>query len=123
VHRYPLHSRWYQDVLGLASAHGGDEYEMLTSDGQLVLQLHNAEAHEHGHLFRPELPRTGNGVAVWFETDAFDEIAERVHEARAEVLLDVHVNPLAHHHEMWLRDLDGYLVVLSSPYDPGLAPT
>jgi catechol 2,3-dioxygenase-like lactoylglutathione lyase family enzyme len=117
----PDASRWYQDVLGLVSAHGGHEYEMLMSDGQLVLQLHHADAHEHGHLFRPELPRTGNGVAVWFETEALTDVAKRVHEARADVLLDVHVNPLAHHREMWLRDLDGYLVVLSSPYDPTLA--
>ena len=29
-------SRWYQDVLGLASGHGGDEYEMLLFDGDLV---------------------------------------------------------------------------------------
>lgn len=109
-------SQWYQDVLGLTSAHGGDEYEMLLSNGALVLQLHGAEVHEHSHLFRPEMPRTGNGVALWFETDEFTGVAERVHVGGAEILLDVHVNPSAHHHEMWLRDLDGYLVIISSPY-------
>jgi len=25
------------------------------------------------------------------------------------------VNPNAHHHELWLRDADGYVVVLASP--------
>jgi len=28
----------------------------------------------------------------------------------------VHVNPLAHHRELWLRDPEGYVVVVSSPY-------
>ncbi|HUF99312.1 MAG TPA: VOC family protein [Ilumatobacter sp.] len=113
-------SRWYQDVLGLTSAHGGDEYEMLMSDGHLVLQLHHADTQHHDHLFSRELPRTGNGVAVWFESDTLPEVAERAHASRAEVLLDVHVNPQAHHSEIWLRDLDGYLVVVSSPFDPSI---
>ena len=33
-------SRWYQQLLGLASDHGGPEYERLLADGELVLQLH-----------------------------------------------------------------------------------
>ena len=33
-----------------------------------------------------------------------------------EVVEDVHVNPLARHREIWLRDPDGYVVVVSSPY-------
>jgi hypothetical protein len=32
-------SRWYQALLGCESGHGGDEYEMLVSGGELVLQL------------------------------------------------------------------------------------
>ena len=111
-------SEWYQRVLGLVSAHGGDEYEMLTvgEHGPLVLQLHELDAHEHGHLARPDRPLGGNGVALWFETADFVAAAERVHGTDAVVLEDVHVNQLAHHLEIWLRDPDGYVVVLSSPY-------
>jgi hypothetical protein len=29
---------------------------------------------------------------------------------------DVHTNPNARHREIWLRDPDGYLVVLAEPY-------
>ena len=36
-------SRWYQQVLGAASGHGGPEYEQLLVGGQLVLQLHRLE--------------------------------------------------------------------------------
>ena len=112
----PGSSGWYQRVLGLESAHGGDEYEMLMSNGSLVLQLHELDAHEHPHLVHDGQPLGGNGVAVWFETAEFDAAAERVHGADAEVLEDVHVNPLAQHREIWLRDPDGYVVVISSPY-------
>jgi catechol-2,3-dioxygenase len=111
-------STWYQQVLGFESAHGGDEYEMLTSQGSLVLQLHELDTHEHPYLARRDEP-FGNGVAVWFETDQFDLAAARVHHARehtaVDVVEDVHVNPLAHHREIWIRDPDGYVVVVSSP--------
>jgi catechol 2,3-dioxygenase-like lactoylglutathione lyase family enzyme len=109
-------SDWYQRVLGFASAHGGDEYEMLTSDGVLVLQLHEIDVHEHPALLHDGQPLGGNGVAVWFDTATFDADVERVHSTDAEVLEDAHVNPLAQHREIWLRDPDGYVVVLSSPH-------
>ena len=109
-------SAWYQRVIGLESAHGGDEYEMLMSDGALVLQLHERDVHEHRHLVRDGEPLGGNGVALWFETTEFAAAAERVHGTDAEVLDDVHVNPLANHLEIWLRDPDGYVVVISSPH-------
>src|SRR5271156_5549043 len=40
-------SSWYHDVLGLVSGHGGDEYDMLFSGDEFVLQLHREEAGEH----------------------------------------------------------------------------
>jgi hypothetical protein len=30
-------------------------------------------------------------------------------------VIDEKVNPNAQHHELWLRDADGYVVVLASP--------
>lgn len=108
-------SGWYQRTLGLTSAHGGDEYEMLMAGDTLVLQLHELDAHEHPYLVRPE-ESFGNGVAVWFETDDYAAAVDRVRAAGADVLADDHVNELAHHREIWLRDPDGYVVVVSSPY-------
>ncbi len=109
-------SEWYQRVLGFESAHGGDEYEMLTSDGVMVLQLHDADVAEHPALLRDGQPLGGNGVALWFDTATFDADVDRIGATGAEVIEDVHVNPLAQHREIWLRDPDGYVVVLSSPY-------
>src|SRR5882757_6002567 len=107
----PASSRWYQAALGLASAHGGDEYEQLTdAGGRLVLQLHEWEAHEHA-LLGVEHDRHGNGVALWFETDDFDAAVERIRAAGATIADGPFVNPVARHHEVWLHDPDGYLVV------------
>jgi hypothetical protein len=84
-------------------------------DGVLVLQLHALEVgHHHGTIGDPSLPR-GNGVAVWFEVDDFDGVVDRGRAAGAEVVADVHVNPNAGHRELWIRDLDGYLVVIAEP--------
>jgi hypothetical protein len=34
---------------------------------------------------------------------------------KAEVLEEPHVNPAPRHRELWLRDPDGYVVVIASP--------
>lgn len=109
-------SEWYQRVLGFESAHGGDEYEMLTSGGRVVLQLHDVDPDEHAHLLREAQPLGGNGVAVWYETDDYAGDLARIVTTDADVLEPDHVNPLANHREIWLRDPDGYVVVVSSPY-------
>jgi catechol 2,3-dioxygenase-like lactoylglutathione lyase family enzyme len=114
-------SRWYQRLLGCRSDHGGKEYERLVDGDRLVLQLHNLEIdHDHGTIGDPALVR-GNGVLLWFEIDDFDAAVARAGELDAEVVLPVHRNPPEGepggpaHREIWLRDLDGYTVVLASP--------
>jgi predicted enzyme related to lactoylglutathione lyase len=109
----PGASRFYQAVLGATSDHGGDEYERLIVDGELVMQLHSADVgHHHGPLRDPAQP-AGSGVLLWFELDDFDGAVARTRETGAELVRDVHVNPNAGHRELWLRDRDGYLVVLA----------
>jgi catechol 2,3-dioxygenase-like lactoylglutathione lyase family enzyme len=109
-------SAWYQHVLGATSGHGGTEYEQLLVDGHLTLQLHRLDVgHHHGTIGDPQLPR-GNGVAVWFEAADFDAVVTRLRVVDAHVVTDVHLNPNASHREIWVRDLDGYLVVFAEPY-------
>lgn len=117
-------SRFYERLLGCQGSHGGPEYQRLSdpklhhtqwgSDG-LILQLHAWDVdHHHGSMGDPNLP-IGNGVLLWFEVDDFDAAVERARQLEAPVVLDVHVNPNAGHREMWIKDLDGYTVVLASP--------
>ena len=115
-------SRWYQQLLGCSSNHGGPSYERLVSNGELVLQLHNFEVeHDHGMIGDPNDRPYGNGVLLWFEIDDFDETIKRIADMNAGVVLPKHRNPPPpeeggpNHWEIWLRDPDGYLVVLSSP--------
>jgi hypothetical protein len=59
-------------------------------------------------------------VLLWFETDEFDAAVARAHALGAEVVMAPHRNPPSgsggpNHREVWLRDLDGYVVVLASP--------
>ena len=70
-------SRWYQALLACKSGHGGDEYEQITHNGRLILQLHHWDAHEHPHLGDPNAKPYGNGVMLWFQTDAFDAAVDR----------------------------------------------
>lgn len=113
-------SRWYQELLGLRSEHGGPEYERLTRDGALVLQLHHWDTeHDHGPIGDPALAH-GNGVLVWFETDEFDAVVARAAAMGAEMVRPPHRNPPdglggPNHRECWLRDPDGYGVVVASP--------
>jgi catechol 2,3-dioxygenase-like lactoylglutathione lyase family enzyme len=114
-------SRFYQHLLGCESSHGGPEYERLVKDGRLIMQLHRFEVeHHHGAIGDPADRPYGNGVLLWFETDEFDAAVARTAELEAEVVLPPHRNPPEsdngpNHREVWLRDPDGYLVVLASP--------
>jgi catechol 2,3-dioxygenase-like lactoylglutathione lyase family enzyme len=114
-------SRWYQHLLGLQSDHGGAEYERLTADGVLVLQLHRWDVdHHHGAIGNPNSTPYGNGVLLWFEVDDFDAAVARAQSLHVEVVLARHRNPPdgaggPNHWEIWLRDPDGYQIVLASP--------
>ena len=114
-------SRWYQRLLGCQSGHGGPEYERLVSGGRLILQLHRWDvAHHHGRLGDPSLKPRGNGVILWFELEDFEAAVDRAERLKAEVVLPRHRNPPdddggPNHWELWLRDPEGYTVVLASP--------
>ena len=113
-------SRWYQKLLGCRSDHGGPNYERLVSGGRLILQLHHWDREDHhGRIGDPNLA-VGNGLLLWFEVVDFDAAVERAMELQAKVVLPRHRNPPdddggPNHWEIWLRDPDGYTVVLASP--------
>lgn len=108
-------SLWFQRVLGFSSAHGGPEYERLVSEGQLVLQLHAWDVHDHAHMGKPADP-VGSGVVLWFESEHVERDYERALAASAIVLEPIHVNPLAQHLEFWLQEPNGYVVVVAGPH-------
>lgn len=108
-------SAWFVRTLGLTSAHGGEEYEMLMDGDELVLQLHHWDAVEHEHLGDEADPSRGNGVLLWFTTDDFDALMSRVEATGADVLDGPLFNPNARQREVWLRTPDGFRVVVAGP--------
>jgi catechol 2,3-dioxygenase-like lactoylglutathione lyase family enzyme len=106
-------SRWFHDVLGLRSGHGGPEYEMLMDGDEVVAQLHRWEADEHPHLGDPSDPSRGNGVLLWFASDDLDDVVRRADQHGVDVLDGPLENPNSHLREIWLRSPDGYTVVVA----------
>jgi len=110
-------SRWYRELLefdSLPEHPHRDFYDRMQRDGQLVLQLHAWDAEDHPNLTNADAAPPGHGVLLWFEVSNFDAIVERARELQAAVLLEPHFNPNPKHREMWLRDPDGYVVVIAS---------
>jgi catechol 2,3-dioxygenase-like lactoylglutathione lyase family enzyme len=115
VRDVPKSSQFYAHVLGAESAHGGEAYDQLVSGGELILQLHHIDVDDHhGPLASGDVP-LGNGALLWFEVSDFDAAVQRARDVEAHIERDVEVNPNAKQQEIWLRDPDGYRVVLAGP--------
>lgn len=77
--------------------------------------------HHHGPIADQQDKPYGNGVLLWFEVDDFEAVVQRAAEMGIEVVIPRHRNPPdgdggPNHWECWMRDPDGYLVVVASPY-------
>ena len=121
----PRSRAWYTRLLGLKklpeeTSDHDHLYNRLYDGDALALQLHRWDAEEHPNLVREPGTRPGHGVLVWFEVDDFEDAAARARAMNAEIVEDVHRNPAPGHWELWLRDPDGYVVVVASP--DGSAP-
>jgi catechol 2,3-dioxygenase-like lactoylglutathione lyase family enzyme len=110
--------RWYQQLLGvkgLPEHEHRNSYDRLMSDGRLILQLHAWDEEDHPNLVNADAAPLGHGVLLWFEVADFDAAVERARALKAQVIEEPKVNPNAGHREMWLRDPDGYVVVIAGP--------
>ena len=90
-------------------------YDRIYSGKSLILQLHAWDEEDHPNLVDRTAARPGHGVLVWFEVDDFDAAVKRAKALKAKVVRKPHVNPAPGHREIWLRDPDGYVVVIASP--------
>ena len=109
---------WYQQLLGvkgLPEHEHRNSYDRLLIDGRLILQLHAWDEEDHPNLVNADAAPVGHGVLLWFEVDDFDAAVERARSLKAQVIEEPKVNPNAGHREMWLRDPDGYVVVIAGP--------
>lgn len=112
-------AQWYRrllgaDLPGVESDHA-HIYQRLVCGGELVLQIHLWDEEDHPNLTNADAAPPGHGVLLWFETDGFDAAVERARAMKAEIVQEPHVNPAPGHREIWLKDADGYVVVVCSP--------
>lgn len=119
VHDVEKASQWFQEVLGLHSGHGGNEYEMLMDGNVMVAQLHRWDIHDHPHLGDESHSSRGNGVLLWFATDDFDSVVARVKATGAQILDGPLYNTNGRQHEIWLEGPEGYRVVVAGPRGMG----
>ncbi|BDE07118.1 hypothetical protein WPS_23940 [Vulcanimicrobium alpinum] len=111
-------SRWYAELLGadsLPEHSHRDVYDRISCSGQLLLQLHAWDEEDHPNLVGADAAPHGHGVLLWFQVDDFDSIVERARGLGAEIIEEPHVNDKPGHREMWVRDSDGYVVVVAGP--------
>ena len=111
-------SRWYAELLGadsLSEHEHRDVYDRIARSGQLVLQLHAWDEEDHPNLVNAGAAPPGHGVLLWFEVDDFDSAVARARGLGAEIILEPHINPAPRHREIWLRDSNGYVVVIAGP--------
>ena len=111
-------SRWYVELLGgdsLPEHEHRDTYDRISCSGHLILQLHAWDEENHPHLVNADAAPPGHGVLLWFQVDDFDSVVKRARAMGAEIIREPQVNPAPGHWEIWLRDSDGYVVVVASP--------
>ncbi len=111
-------STWYRQLLGLDALPDHphrDTYDRMQRGDELILQLHAWDKEDHPNLINPDAAPPGHGVLLWFEVSDFDKVVERARALHAQVIVESHINPNPDHREMWLRDPDGYVVVIASP--------
>lgn len=106
-------SRWFQSLLGMKSAHGGKEYEMLMdAAGQLALQLHHADAEEHGEARLPAGSQRGAGVLLYCKVADVRAAHAHAKAMGAAVEGEPIFIKLAGHTEFVARSPDGYAIAL-----------
>jgi predicted enzyme related to lactoylglutathione lyase len=106
-------SRFYQTLLGLKSGHGGKEYEMLLdADRKLALQLHHADAGEHGSQRLPAGAPKGTGVLLYFSTADVRATYATAQSMGATCEGEPTFVRLAGHTEFIVRDPDGYAIAV-----------
>jgi len=113
VEDVPASSRWYQKLLDLKSAHGGDQFEMLMGEHGLDLMLHHVDFSEHPGIDDPREGKAGRGVLLYFSVADAKAVFDRAREMGADLVDEPHFNPNARAIEFTLRDPDGYAISVS----------
>ena len=112
----PRSFKWYQSLFGQPETRPGhDDFgQILDTDGNVLLCLHQWGAHEHPSLMSPATAPPGNGLLLFFRVDDFDLALQRARGLVLRLEEEPHMNPNTRTKEFAVRDLDGYYVTISA---------
>lgn len=108
-------ARFYCRLLGAERGHEGDTYAQILLNGEMIMQLHDHDSDENHEALGDASAPLGNGVVLWFETDDVDALEDRITDHGITLDREPFENPFAKQKEFWLRDPDGYRVVIAGP--------
>jgi predicted enzyme related to lactoylglutathione lyase len=108
----PASSKWYQSVFNWKSLHGGNRFDILVENDEVVLCLHQWEEDEHPTMTNPDIT-PGNGLILYFRTENMHTIRQNAEKLGCVIEEDVHQNPNSLKMEFSLRDPDGYYLTVS----------
>ena len=106
-------SKWYQELFGCKSNHGGDSFEILTDkDGTVILCLHKWGEHQHPTLTNPKI-HVGNGLILYIRVDNLKKVWDNAQKLNAVIEEEPRLNQNSGKEEFAIRDLDGYYLLIS----------
>ena len=105
-------SEFYPKLLGCKSEHGGNTFEILTSEKQVVLCLHKWGEHEHPTMLSSK-KAVGNGLILFFRVDELKKVFENAKKLRANIEKEIHYNENSLKNQFIIRDLDNYYIIIS----------
>jgi predicted enzyme related to lactoylglutathione lyase len=106
-------SKWYQEVFGCKSLHGGNEFDILAFENdEILICLHRWGDHQHPTMMDPGIS-PGNGLILYFRTENMNTIRQNVEKMGGIVEEEIHLNPNSLKSEFSLRDPDGYYLTIT----------
>ena len=108
-----ISSRWYQDIFGCSSKHGGATFDVLVDENKIVLIcLHKWGEHDHPTLQGPK-PKPGNGLILYFRIKNFETVLRNLKHIGHPLETDIQTNPNSGQREFSLLDPDGYYIIVT----------
>ena len=106
-------SKWYQNIMGCKSIHGGKYFDILTNEsGAVLLCLHKWEDHGHPTMMNPKIA-PGNGLILYLRTKNMEMIYQNVVKAKINIIEDIHLNENSLRKEFSIKDPDGYYLTIT----------
>lgn len=106
-------SKWYQNIFGLRSMHGGGEFDVLVNkNNEVIICLHKIDLHDHPTMQSKNI-KIGNGLILYFRMANMAQIRKRLGSINYNVEKEIALNTNSRRKEFSLKDPDGYYLIVS----------